>query len=421
MRVVTLAKNLQVGGTQVSAVDLAIALHSMGHEVVVAAPDGPLSGKLRTSHVKTERLPDPGRPIGRVRAIRTLLATVRPDVIHSYEVRSILDASYASRMLGGPPILGAILSTRVPWYLPESIPLTVGMPNLLEFTRRWRTGSVALMDPPIVPAERGQSAMDLVPELDELGKPRRLVVLVSRLVEPFKREGILRTIESMQLLGQEGFALLIVGDGSARPLYEKAGRATNIRVGRAVVWFAGELLDPTPAFAAADVVIGNGASILRAAAQGTPAVVTGREGYSTVVTTDVLGALSDRGFYGVGEGRRDPDPLADQVRASLSPDRDGELAVIKRLILDRYGVEEVAARLETELIQASRQRPPSWGELMRASTRLAYYRALRARLRSEARGLGLHAEIADNYVYGQLRNMALPPSRFGTGRNRRSF
>ncbi len=44
----------------------------------------------------------------------------------------------------------------------------------------------------------------------------------------------------------------------------------------------------------------------------------------------------------------------------------------------------------------------------------------RARFRIQAESRGLEAEQADNFVYGRLRDMALPSSRFGTGRNRRS-
>lgn len=417
MKVLTLPKNLEIGGTQVNAVDLAVALQTRGHEVLVASQEGPMRAKLSTHGVPVEDLPGTEHRIGRVSAIANLIRRFRPDVIHGYEVRGILDASYASRLANGPPVLGSILSTRVPWYLPETTPITVGMPSLLDFTSNWRTGPVTLIDPPVV--HYNADAGGRLPGLDSLNNPSHLVVLVSRLVEPFKKEGILRTISSMRLLESEGFGLLIVGDGAARSLYEAAARDENTLARRSVVSFAGELLDPAPAFAAASVVIGNGTSVLQAAAAGTPSVVTGREGFSTVVSGDVLDALYYSGFYGVGQGVLRPDPLPDQIRQSVTPSRRVELGTIKERILSRYGVEVVAGRMEQELVKASELSRPSWADLERSAVRLAYYRIARARLRAEARRQGLQAENADNFVYGRLRDMALPPGRFGTGRNRR--
>ncbi len=416
MRVITLPKNLEIGGTQVNAVNLAASLRTQGHEVVIASQEGPLCARLSSRGVPVEDLPGTEHRVGRVAAIANLIRGFRPDVIHAYEVRGILEASYASRVANGPPVLGSILSTRVPWYLPEATPITVGMPSLLEFTSNWRTGSVTLIDPPVVPYDADSAGR--LPGLDSLNNPSHLVVLVSRLVEPFKKEGILRTISSIRHLESEGFGLLIVGDGAARSLYETAARDENTRARRTVVSFAGELLDPAPAFAAADVVIGNGTSVLQAAAAGTPSVVTGREGFSTVVSGDVLDGLYYTGFYGVGQGVLRPDPLPDQIRQSVAPSRRVELGTIKESILGRYGVEVVAKRAEQELAKAARLSLPSWADLARSAMRIAYYRVVRARLKAEARHQGLQAENADNFVYGRLRDMPLPPGQFGTGRNR---
>lgn len=420
MRILALPKNLEVGGSQVNAVDLSVSLHSIGHNVLVASPDGPLGTKLAANGVETGALPRRELPIGRIRAMTGLIRAWQPDVIHAYEVRGIVDACYSSRLANGPPVLGTILSTRVPWYLPESVPITVGMPRLFDFTRRWRTGSVALIRPPIVTSHQRTPTESPIPHVDDLGDPQHLAILVSRLVEAFKKEGILRTIASMTLLGNEGVALLIVGDGPARPVYEAAAQKTNTDVGRPVVAFSGELVDPEPAFAAADVIIGNGTSVMRAAADGKPGVVIGRQGFSTVIGPEVLEALAVDGFYGVGDGLGNPDPLAGQILAALSPDRAGELEVVKKAVLELYGVEAVAEQLDRELIKASAMKCPGWGELTQVPLRVLYYRTLRARLRFAAESRGLHAEQADNYVYGRLRNMALPPARFGTGRNLRS-
>lgn len=151
---------------------------------------------------------------------------------------------------------------------------------------------------------------------------------------------------------------------------------------------------------------------------GKPAVVLGREGFSEVVSPETLPGLIDRGFYGVGKGDAVPGLLAEQVRRSLGNERAGELAVVADGLGGLYGTEVVALRLERELEAASYGAPPGIVDMARSLGRMGHYRLLRARIRSQARSLGLDSENADNFVYGRLREMALPPSRRWTGHNR---
>jgi glycosyltransferase involved in cell wall biosynthesis len=414
MRILTLPKNLDVGGSQINSVDLAGALKACGHDVRVASLPGRLTSILANHGVPMEVIPNPDRRVSRIRAIARLIQQFDPQVIHAYEVREILDSTVASKLVSGAPVLGSIFSTRVPWYLPEATPITVGMPDLFDFTRRWRTGRVTLIDPPIPKVDPDPEVT--APGRDSLGDVR-LIGLVSRLVEPFKKEGILRAISSMARLGREGFGLLIVGDGPARNLYETAAETTNGDTGKRVVSFAGPMTDPTPAFAAADVVVGNGTSITRAASLEIPSVVLGREGFSEIVSAATLEDLASRGFYGVGTGLSNPDPLPDQILASLDPHRSPELSTVRERILRRYGLDAVADCLDAELRLVSTFSLPSWTDIARCAVRNVHYRLRRLSLAAQADRLGLEAEVADNFVYGRLRNMALPPARFGTGRN----
>lgn len=417
LRILAIPKNLAVGGSQVSAVDFARALRTRGHEVVVASDDGPLRSKLDESGIEVRALPRSETRTRRIAVMASLIRSVRPDVIHCYEVRQVLDACYATKLVGGPPILGSILSTRVPWFLPESVHLTVGMPNLLEFTRRWRSGPVTLLQPPIQVSNGVEAEL---PGQASLGSIRYLVVLVSRLVLPFKKEGILRTISAMTDLAPKGFGLLLVGDGEARGTYETAANTANRKIGHRGIAFSGELLGPSAVFASADIVIGNGASVMTGVAHGKPAVVVGREGFSVVVNSSTLGDLVASGFYGVGQGSKEPDPLPAQILAAFEESSPDKLAAARDYVLARYGIEEAVERLERCLVGAASGAPLSVGELSRVPFRLLHYRWRRARFRIQAESRGLEAEQADNFVYGRLRDMALPPSRFGTGRNRRS-
>lgn len=325
-----------------------------------------------------------------------------------------MDAGLVS-MSSRTPILGTIMSTRVPWFLPETVPLTVGTPNLHEFTTRWRRGRTVLLEPPVPTIEPAST-----PPLEDFGLVGNgpLVVLVSRLVLPFKSEGILRAISSMHSLNADGFRLLIVGDGPARRFYERAAESTNASVGRRAIALAGAMTNPAPAFVAADVVVGSGLSLLQGAMAGIPAVVLGRNGFSALLTSETLQDLIESGFYGVGDGLEKSDPLPDQIREAERTGQPSE--AIGTELRAMYSVDVLAARLERELESAMAARPPTRLEMARSIGRWRLYGMRRRSLRREAEQAGLIAEEADNHVYGRLRDMALPPKRWGTGRNQRS-
>jgi len=68
------------------------------------------------------------------------------------------------------------------------------------------------------------------------------------------------------------------------------------------VVLTGELLDPRPAYAVADVVVGMGGSALRALAFAKPLIVQGERGFFEALTTETLPLFGWQGWYGVGVG-----------------------------------------------------------------------------------------------------------------------
>ncbi len=416
MRVLTLPKNLDIGGTQLHAVDMAEEMSGRGVEVRVATEHGPLGGRLRSADIAPHPLAPTSFRAARLRTIRDHIRGFRPDVIHAYEVRAILEACLASAG-SNTPVLGSILSTRVPWFLPESIPLTVGMPDLAEFTARWRTGEVSVLESPVNPDLPEPLALS---SGDDWKHHNKTLVLVSRLVEPFKREAILRTISAMHELGRRGWRLMIVGDGPARVIYETAAEAVNEDVGQGTVYFTGAMLDPGPAIALAHVVVGNGVTVVRAASAQIPTVVVGREGFSRVVSLDSIEALSSHGFYGVGEGLAGTDPLSEQIEDAMNPNRESDVAAVAHALKGQYGRGSIGDKLEKNLIEASTGEPPTRWDLLRALARRQHYQVRRQRLAAKAKALGLQNEIASNYVFGRLRDLALPPAKPFTGANRKA-
>ena len=64
--------------------------------------------------------------------------------------------------------------------------------------------------------------------------------------------------------------LVVVGDGRARGEVTRRAAKVNVAAGREVVLMTGEMEDPSPAYASADVVIGQGGSALRGMTFGKP-------------------------------------------------------------------------------------------------------------------------------------------------------
>jgi glycosyltransferase involved in cell wall biosynthesis len=144
----------------------------------------------------------------------------------------------------------------------------------------------------------------------------------------------------------EGVAvqLVVVGDGSARAEVEAEAERANARAGRRVVHLTGELADPRPAYAAADVILGMGGSALRGMAFGKPLVVQGELGFWRVCDKESVGQFLDGGWYGLGPGGEgDPCLRAELLPLLLEPDRRASLGEFsRRLVVQRFSLEHAA-------------------------------------------------------------------------------
>ncbi len=189
------------------------------------------------------------------------------------------------------------------------------------------------------------------------------MVVVSRLVPDLKLEGLQRAVDAVEVLG-DGLAvrLAIVGGGPAHDDLQARADGVNQRLGRRAVVLTGELLDPRPAYAAADLVIGMGSSILRGMAFAKPAIVLGEAGFSEVLTPETTETFLWQGFYGLGDGDTGPTRLADQIRAVLG-DAERRAALggyALDLVRQRFALDRAAALVEdiyaAELSRVRRRR-----------------------------------------------------------------
>lgn len=305
LRVVVAVHQLDLGGSQTNAVDLASGVRDAGHEVVVAGPDGPLVDVVRRrglpyEHIDLDRLDRAGPAY---RRLVEVTRAVRPDLLHTYELTPSLLGFYGPHLRDRLPMTMTINSMAVPAFMPATVPLLVCNPVIAAAVGPRRAATDVLEIPTDCTGQHpGFPGDDFRAEIGA-GPDDKLVVVVSRLARVLKQEGLETAVRAAgRLAGRHQVRLVLVGDGPAMPDLRALADATNARAGRSVVVLTGERGDPRPAYAAADVVLGMGGSLLRAMAFGKPCVVQGEEGYWRMLDADSAREFRWHGFYGIGDG-----------------------------------------------------------------------------------------------------------------------
>ncbi|WP_322513884.1 glycosyltransferase family 4 protein [Rhodopseudomonas palustris] len=307
MKVLLYPHSMEVGGSQINALQLAGAVRDRGHQVIVASEPGPLMERVRNLALEHVELPlHRSRPSPRVSGILSDLVKRRGiDVIHGHEWPPIVEAFFGGTLRHCTPVVGTIMSMSVVPFLPRATHLTVGT----ELIRRSALASgyrnVDLLEPPVdtvadnpsIDGRDFRACLGIRP--DEV-----VIAMICRLVPDLKLEGMLTACDAVRELARAGkpVRLVIVGDGRARDDVARRAASANADAGYEAVLLAGEMADASPAYAAADILVGQGGSALRGMAFAKPLVVVGEEGFSELLTPDSAPMFLQQGWYGLGAG-----------------------------------------------------------------------------------------------------------------------
>ena len=256
-----------------------------------------------------------------------------------------------------------VMSMSVAPFLPRHLPLVVGTKAIQDNTAPGRPGPVHLIEPPVdLEANApGHPTAEFKVEYALDGPDMVDVVVICRLVPELKLEGVLTAIDVVGELARElPLRLTVVGDGNARQTVEDHTAKANARAGRRAVVLTGELFDPRPAYAAADIMLGMGGSALRSLAFGRPLVVQGEKGFWELLTPDSVGLFLQQGWYGVADGAGGAERLSAILRALVSdPARRAELGAYgRKLAEDRFSLSRAARvqeQIYLEALSAGRQ------------------------------------------------------------------
>jgi glycosyltransferase involved in cell wall biosynthesis len=379
VKVLLYPHSMELGGSQINAIQLAGAIRDRGHEVIVLSESGPLVERVRKLDLEHVQLPlRRTRPSPTVSSIVSHLVRQRKiDVVHSHEWPPIIEAFLGGMLLHRTPVVGTIMSMSVAPFLPRSMPLTVGTELIRQATIAAGYQRVELLEPP-VDTRSDHPSVDGSSFRAGLGiQPDEVVVaMICRLVPDLKLEGLLTACDAVRDLAVAGkpVRLVIVGDGQARD--EVAGRAAeaNAAAGYDAVLLAGEMADPSPAYAAADVLVGQGGSALRGMAFAKPLVVVGEAGFSELLTPESAPTFLRQGWYGLGAGSLGtgaPALHAALQRLVDSSSMRRELGLFGRELADqRFGLSHAAQIVENIYVSAIRT-PVSFGRLLSEAVHVA--------------------------------------------------
>lgn len=398
VKVLVYPHSMQIGGSQLVAIQLAAAVARRGHDVTVFGPAGPLQSRLSAQGVPFVEAPKAGRrPSLRIaRALNDLVRAQQFDVVHGYEWPPTLEAAYGPHVRWGTPVVSTSMSMGVAPFVPKHFPVVVGTQLVLERCVDEGRTDVHLIEPCVdTDADKPQPRESQFAARWGIEDTQSLVVAVSRLAVDLKQEGLLEAMDAVAALDAGLRArLLIVGEGPARAVLDNKAASINAIAGREVVSLVGPMLDPRSAYAAADIVFGMGSSVLRAMAFAKPVIVQGEAGFWELLTPDTASMFLRQGWFGVGSGDSGTARLTGLLSRLLDSERErARLGDFARELVEQRFSSSRAAALQEAIYADAMSRAVTTGRvyaLARSFTAFAAYE-----LRRRARQMAGRGPVAD--------------------------
>jgi glycosyltransferase involved in cell wall biosynthesis len=349
--------SLEIGGTQLNAVDLARAVAPLGFRSVLFGPADSLpdSGPSlldvaaqRGVEVHAYDRAD-GVLIGGAEQLERRAAGLKADIVHVYgEAGEPRHAFWGPCRAGRRPFVHTIYEMAVDPKTYRHTSLIIGTGYLRDELAA-RPGLTALISPPVdTDVDRYDPGLGAEFRA-QWGLPETtpLAVIVSRLDKAMKAVPVETAIRAMPLLAGE-VALVVVGTGTEEASLRELASRVEAEAGRRLVYFTGAIADPRGAYSAADVVLGMGGSAARALSFGRPLIVQGEQGTSELFTPASADDLFRRSFWSPDHESDASAKLAAAIRSAIDPASsvDSALGVFGReYAVANFSLDAMGARL----------------------------------------------------------------------------
>ncbi|GLS30379.1 Glycosyltransferase involved in cell wall bisynthesis [Mesorhizobium albiziae] len=379
MNILVYPHQLIVGGSQINAIELAAAVRDRGHGVIVTAPEGPLVSMIKEFDL--EYMPTPvistyPSPRTALRMIQLVLKR-RIDVVHAYEWRPSIEATFGPHLLCNTPVLMTVLSMRVPDFLPRHVPLLVGTRELVSGLER----DAALMEPPI-DTEKNRSVDRASARARWCFSEEEIVIsVVCRMTSELQKlEGVLEAMDAvLSLADRWPVRFLVVGGGEGLAEVREKACWINGRAGRELVLVTDTMLDPRDAYEAADIVLGMGSSALKGMSFSRPLIVQGTDGFWRLLDESSTDVFLHQGWFGHGGGgAADLQEILEGLAGN--PGRRTELGRHGRALVEKhFSLDSAAERLSDiyhDLVASRRSLTDRLPSLSRSAVEVAKFRTL---------------------------------------------
>ena len=348
--------HLEIGGTQLNAIDLAVALRKHSVETILVADSeaipesGPTIIDVAATRGLTLELYGPYTGVfQQAREVARIARRHHASLIHVYgSWGGGSRATYwGPSRFGRLPWLQTVYEMEVDPSIKEHMALVVGTQYLAE-DLRGRPGATLLVSPPVdTDADRFDEIAATMFRREHGLEAGTVITIVSRLDVRTKVPSIMIAIDAMRFLADRGASLVIVGDGEGYAALAARASQVNTEVGRRAVVLAGSMLDPRPAYSGADIMLGMGGSAARALAFGKPLIVQGDAGSSTLFGHDSAAGLARWSFWSLEE-QQDPAEHLARVVSPLIDDAERRRALGRYgrdFAVGRFGLDPMAGRL----------------------------------------------------------------------------
>ena len=323
MNILFFTKRLSVGGCQVNAVSLAVALKRRGHSVIFAAEEGPLVPFLEQAGIRWESLQymsrkHPSRETGR--EIARLVDAHSVDMIQAFDPIPIIEA-YGSQRLHDRPVYGMITAQATPEFrMARAREIALVNPD----TRRryvevlgWPEDRIRLITARL-DCERYRPIRDA--RISEWASDDAVptVTLVSRIDErkwPTVKLCLSAAAHWSTTRAARPLRFAFVGGGPSLARLRKLAAEFE---GSTPIIATGERLDIPDVMNASAVVLGMASTCQQGMACGRPVVVLGARGYSEVVSPDTIEFLASHHFnVHDASDQEQPETLCAQLQSLL--------------------------------------------------------------------------------------------------------
>ena len=115
MNILVYAHSMELGGSQLNAIEIGQATQALGHNVVLVAEDGalsPIAEKAGLEHIKISTRRSRPSP-GVMNVLSRLVERRRIDIVHGYEWPPAIDAWLGPHRALGTPVIATVMSAAV--------------------------------------------------------------------------------------------------------------------------------------------------------------------------------------------------------------------------------------------------------------------------------------------------------------------